>query len=192
MVSVCAQRLIICIGSTAMLTAGPGAKETKLAALNRVGFELKDAILRGDPGPILRRCRDFNVAVGEDSYMSCAELRKVLRDPSSTLYCEIFDTRCYRVNMEKFATDPEYHSRDLLVYARQALSVRERLARSGEKVKIRASFNRLSGKEQPDMGSVFYELTEPPEAHGELSYPHIGFAWRHDSWVLTSLFPPFP
>ena len=94
--------------------------------------------------------------------------------------------------MEKFATDPKYNNLDLLPLAGKVLSVRDLLARSAAKVKIRVQFVRPRGVEELDQATIVFELPDPPETRGELSDPYLAVVYRNGSWVLTSLFPPFP
>jgi hypothetical protein len=166
-------------------------RQSRLGDLKQIGNSLREGILRAEPVSIQRVCRNFEVSVGEDQYMTCSEIAEQLDHRSSWLYCQIFETRCYRSNLETFAADPKNNAQELLRLSRKVVSVRDSLLKAGLKLYLEVSFDRPNGEEDFDAATIRFETPDPPESYGAMTYPHLSFVYSNDKWALSALFPAF-
>ena len=175
--------------SVKQFMAAENIREERFSGLNHLATDLRRAIAEGEAAAILSLCGNSGVSVGEDQSMSCGELTQKLRDHSSTLYCEIFDTRCYRSNLEAFAKDPKNNAPDMFGLSKQVVSVRDVLLKAGAKLNVEVSFDRPNGEEDLSVAVITFETPEPPQTYGALNYPYVRVVYQKDKWVLSSLIP---
>jgi hypothetical protein len=162
--------------------AGTQRSEQLRVSLVDAGTKLAVAVRDKDINAILRFCGSYEVAIEEDRYLNCRELRVELTRQANDndLYCRLFDSACNRRLRQGLAErTPGVGTTPWFLSARDIFTRQQRIVAKGI----------LQEAGGVQMGTVSYELAQDAKQYGWLeAEPYAGFVYVNGTWILTRLF----